>query len=101
MKKKVSWRLDLDISKFFDTVEHSWLIKFIEHRIGDKRIIRLIRQWIKVGVVGSHGHRQQSTTGRLQGAVTSPLLANIYLHYSFDLCLNKQRNNARGNVIIT
>lgn len=100
MKRKVNWVLDLDISKFFDTVEHDWLIKFIEHRIGDKRITRLIRQWIKVGTVDSHGHRQQSTIGTPQGAVISPLLANIYLHYSFDLWLNKQRKYARGNVTI-
>lgn len=100
MKRKVNWVLDLDISKFFDTVEHDWLIKFIEHRIGDKRIIRLIRQWIKVGVVDEHNHRQQSKIGTPQGAVISPLLANIYLHYSFDLWLNKQRKYARGDVTI-
>ena len=100
MTKKVNWVLDLDISKFFDTVEHDWLIKFIEHRIGDKRIIRLIKQWIKVGVVDEHGHRQQSTIGTPQGAVISPLLANIYLHYTFDLWLNKHRKYARGEVTI-
>lgn len=59
MERKVNWGLDLDISKFFDTVEHDWLIWFIEHRISDKRILRLIKQWITVGVVDEHGHRQQ------------------------------------------
>ena len=99
-KRKVNWVLDLDISKFFDTVEHGWFIKFIEHRIGDKRILRLIKQWIKVGIIDEHGHRQQSSIGTPQGAVISPLLANIYLHYSFDLWLNKQRKFARGDVTI-
>lgn len=100
MKKKVNWVLDLDISKFFDTVEHDWLIKFVEHRVGDKRIVRLIRQWIKVGVIDGDGHRQRSTIGTPQGAVISPLLANIYLHYSFDLWLNKHRKYAQSNVTI-
>jgi len=99
-KRKVNWVLDLDISKFFDTVEHGWLIKFIQHRIGDKRVLRLIKQWIKVGIIDEQGHRQQSSIGTPQGAVISPLLANIYLHYSFDLWLNKQRKFARGEVTI-
>ncbi|CAG22171.1 hypothetical protein PBPRB0298 [Photobacterium profundum SS9] len=88
IRDRVNWVLDLDISKFFDTVEHDWLIKLIEHRIGDKRVIRLIKQWVKVGVVDENGHRQASTIGTPQGSVISPLLANIYLHYSFDLWLN-------------
>lgn len=100
MERKVNWVLDLDISKFFDTVEHDWLIRFIEHRIRDKRILRLIKQWITVGVVDEHGHRQQSHRGVPQGAVCSPLLANIYLHYSFDLWMNKGRQNAQGDVVI-
>jgi RNA-directed DNA polymerase len=100
MKRKVNWMLDLDISKFFDTVEHDWLMKFIQHRVVDKRILRLIRQWIKVGTVDEHGHRVQSTRGTPQGAVISPLLANIYLHYSFDLWMNEARKKAQGEVIL-
>lgn len=100
MKRKVNWVLDLDISKFFDTVEHDWLMKFIQHRVVDKRILRLIRQWIKVGIVDELGHRVQSTRGTPQGAVISPLLANIYLHYSFDLWVNEARKKAEGEVIL-
>lgn len=100
MKRKVNWVLDLDISKFFDTVEHDWLIRFIRHRVVDKRILRLIKQWIKVGVLDDHGHRVRSPLGTPQGAVISPLLANIYLHYSFDLWFNKRRERARGDVVI-
>ncbi|MDP3559137.1 MAG: group II intron reverse transcriptase/maturase [Legionellaceae bacterium] len=100
MKRKVNWVLDLDISKFFDTVEHSWLIKFIQHRVVDKRILRLIMQWIKVGIVDESGHRVQSTKGTPQGAVISPLLANIYLHYSFDLWMNEARKKVQGDVIV-
>jgi len=91
MKRKVNWVQDLDISKFFYTVEHDWLIRCIQHRVSDKRVIRLIRQWVKLGVIDEHGHRVKSTLGTPQGAVISPLLANIYLHYSFDLWLHKQR----------
>lgn len=100
MKRKVNWVLDLDISKFFDTVEHDWLIQFIRHRIRDKRIIRLITQWLKVGVIDEHGHRVQSHIGTPQGAVISPLLANIYLHYSLDLWINKYRKYVKGETII-
>ena len=77
MKRKVNWVLDLDISKFFESVEHEWLIKFLQHRILDKRILRLINQWIKVGVIDDHGHRVQAHRGTPAGAVISPLLANI------------------------
>ena len=100
MNRKVNWVLDLDISKFFDTVEHDWLIRFIQHRVGDKRIIRLVTQWIKVGTVNEHGQRIQSLIGTPQGAVISPLLANIYLHYSFDLWVNKCRKGARGDIVV-
>jgi len=99
-KRTVNWVLDLDISKFFDTVEHDWLIQFIEHRIGDKRVLRLINQWIKVGVLDEQGHRVKSSLGTPQGAVISPLLANIYLHYSFDLWLNSMRKRTQGEVTI-
>nr|WP_283163595.1 group II intron reverse transcriptase/maturase [Brenneria tiliae] len=100
MERKVNWVLDLDISQFFDTVEHDWLIQFIQHRVKDKRMLRLVRQWITVGVIDEHGHRQSSHCGTPQGAIISPLLANIYLHYSFDLWLNKGRRYAQGDVIM-
>ena len=100
-KRKVNWVLDLDISKFFDTVEHDWLIRFIEHRVRDRRIVRLIRQWLKVGVVDEHGHRKAAKKGTPQGAVISPLLANIYLHYAFDLWTHKWRiQTSRKEVIV-
>ena len=100
MKRKVNWVLDLDISKFFDQVEHKWLIQFLQHRILDKKILRLIKQWIKVGVLDEQGHRVQSHRGTPQGAIISPLLANIYLHYSFDLWVNRLRKDAQGEVSI-
>lgn len=100
MERKVNWVLDLDISKFFDTVEHDWLLRFLRHRIRDPRILRLIRQWITVGVMDERGHRRRSRLGVPQGAVCSPLLANVYLHYSFDLWLNKSRKHAQGDVVI-
>lgn len=100
IKRRVNWVLDLDISKFFDMVEHDWLLQFIQHRIQDKRVIRLLTQWLKVGVLDERGHRVKSLRGTPQGAVISPLLANIYLHYSFDLWLNQQRNRAMGDITI-
>lgn len=100
MERKVNWVLDLDISRFFDTVEHDWLIRFIQHRIRDGRMLRLIRQWVTVGIVDEHGHRQKSHCGTPQGAVISPLLANIYLHYSFDLWLNAWRKQTQGEVVM-
>ena len=82
--KKVSFILDADIQSFFDTVNQEWLIRFVEHRIGDRRIIRLIRKWLKAGVM-EDGVVSVSDRGTGQGAVISPLLANIYLHYGLDL----------------
>src|SRR3984893_1969148 len=82
--RKMSWILDADIRSFFDTVSQEWLIRFVEHRIGDRRIIRLIRKWLKAGVL-EDGIVAISDKGTGQGAVISPLLANIYLHYEFDL----------------
>lgn len=84
MKKKVNWVLDADIRDFFGTIDHDWLIKFIEHRIADKRVVRLIQKWLKAGVL-EDGIRTWSETGTPQGGNISPLLANIYLHYVFDL----------------
>jgi RNA-directed DNA polymerase len=100
MKRKVNWVLDLDISKFFESVDHEWLMKFIQHRVLDKQILRLISKWIKVGVIDDHGHRVQAHRGTPAGAVISPLLANIYLHYSFDLWMNEVRKATQGEVIL-
>jgi RNA-directed DNA polymerase len=99
-KKNVNWVLDVDIRSFFDTVSHEWLVRFLEHRIADRRIIRLIQKWLKVGVLedGQVTAREQGTG---QGAVISPLLANIYLHYVFDLWAEQWRGQkAQGDMII-
>ena len=77
--KKVNWVLDADIRGFFDTISHEWLVKFIEHRIADRRIVRLIQKWLKAGV-SEDGRCSKTTVGTPQGAVASPLLANVYLH---------------------
>jgi RNA-directed DNA polymerase len=96
----VNWILDADIRSFFDTVSHDWLIRFVEHRIGDRRMIRLIRKWLKAGVM-EDGEVKASTVGTPQGAVVSPLLANIYLHYVLDLWVRQWRHrHAQGNVIV-
>ena len=98
--KKVSWILDADIRSFFDTVSQEWLIRFVEHRIGDRRIIRLIRKWLKAGVL-EDGIVAVSDKGTGQGAVISPLLANIYLHYALDLWAERwRRREATGDMII-
>ena len=96
----VSWIVDADIKSFFDAVSHEWLIKFLEHRIGDPRIIRLIGKWLKAGTL-EEGKLMMSEEGTPQGAVISPLLANLYLHYVFDLWAHQWRHrHARGNVVI-
>jgi RNA-directed DNA polymerase len=96
----VNWILDADIRSFFDTVSQQWLIRFLEHRIGDERIIRLVRKWLKAGVL-EDGEWSVSEEGTPQGAVASPLLANVYLHYVFDLWAERwRRREAKGNVII-
>jgi group II intron reverse transcriptase/maturase len=98
--RKVNWILDADIQSFFDSVDRSWLARFLEHRIGDKRIVRLIQKWLKAGVL-KDGIVTTSETGTGQGAVISPLLANIYLHYVFDLWAEQWRKQeARGDMII-
>lgn len=100
-KKKVNWVLDLDIRQFFDTVEHDWLIRMIQHRVRDKRLIKLITRWIKVGVVDEGGARRPTSCGLPQGAVISPLLSNIYLHYAFDLWSHQWRKTrAKGEVLV-
>jgi len=96
----VNWILDADIKGFFDAVNQDWLIRFVEHRIGDERIIRLVRKWLKAGVLEA-GQWQSSDMGTPQGAVISPLLANIYLHYVFDLWVKQWRKReAKGKVIV-
>jgi RNA-directed DNA polymerase len=97
---KVNWILDIDVRSFFDTVSHEWLVRFVEHRIGDARMIRLIRKWLKAGVM-EDGEWSSSEAGTPQGAVVSPTLANIYLHYAFDLWAERwRRHEAHGNVIL-
>ena len=85
VKRKVNWVLDLDIRKFFDTIEHEWLNRMLKHRIQDKRLLKLITRWIKVGIVDGDGKRCTASICVPQGAVISPLLSDIYLHYVFDL----------------
>ena len=80
----MNWVLHADIPAFFDTLEHRWLVKFIEHRVADRRVVRLIQKWLKAGVL-EDGKRMQSELGTVQGGSISPLLANIYLHYVLDL----------------
>ena len=99
-RKRVNWVLDLDVRGFFDNVWHEWLVRFVEHRIGDRRMIRLIQKWLKAGV-SEEGEWSETTVGTPQGAVVSPLLANIYLHYVFDLWVNQwRRKSAQGDVIV-
>ena len=81
--RKVNWIVDADIRSFFDEIDHGWMLRFLEHRIADQRIVRLIRKWLEAGVI-EDGRRVPAVKGTPQGAVISPLLANIYLHYAFD-----------------
>jgi group II intron reverse transcriptase/maturase len=100
-RKKVNYVLDADIRGFFDAISHEWLVKFIEHRIADKRVLRLIQKWLRAGVI-EHGRWTECEEGTPQGATVSPLLANIYLHYVLDLWVQRWRNRtARGDVIVT
>lgn len=97
--KKVNWILDADISKFFDTIEQNWLVKFIEHRVADTRVVRLIKKWLHAGVL-EEGRLTRSELGTVQGGSISPLLANIYLHYALDLWVEQWRGrHARGDVV--
>src|ERR1700694_2311640 len=96
--RKVNHILDADVRDFFGSVNHDWLIRFLEHRIGDKRIIRLIRKWLKAGIL-EDGVVTVADSGTGQGSVISPLLGNIYLHYVFDLWAERRRE-ARGGMIV-
>ena len=99
-RTKVNWILDADIRSFFDEISQKWLVRFLEHRIGDRRIIRLIQKWLKAGVM-EDGIVTISDRGTGQGSVISPLLSNIYLHYALDLWAERwQRREARGDMII-
>ncbi len=98
--KRVNWVLDADVEGFFDTINHLWLVKFLEHRIGDNRILRLIHKWLTAGV-SEDGEWSETRAGSPQGSVISPLLSNVYLHYVFDLWIEWWRkNHARGDVVV-
>ena len=100
LTRKVNWVLDGDISSFFDGLDHEWLIKFIKHRVADQRVVRLIRKWLNAGVL-EQGQWTCSDEGTPQGGSASPLLANIYLHYVFDLWVQHWRKTkAKGDVIV-
>jgi RNA-directed DNA polymerase len=96
----VNWVLDADIRGFFDNMSHEWTMKFIGHRVADRRILRLIQKWLKAGV-SENGQWSETNVGTPQGAVVSPLLANVYLHYVFDLWVEAWRKKAAtGDVIV-
>src|SRR5438876_8011742 len=100
LTRKVNWVLDLDIRGFFDGISHGWLVKFVEHRMADRRVVRLIQKWLNAGVLedGKHLRMEEGTP---QGGSASPLLANVYLHYVFDLWVQAwRRKRARGDVIV-
>jgi RNA-directed DNA polymerase len=97
---RVNWVLDADISGFFDAIDHDWLIRFLRHRIGDERVIRLVLKWLKAGVLDEQGW-SASEQGSPQGTVISPLLCNVYLHYVFDLWARQWRaRHARAQMIV-
>jgi RNA-directed DNA polymerase len=100
LTRKVSRVLDLDIRSFFDKISHAWPLKFVEHRIADQRVVRLIQKWLNAGVL-EDGKRIRMAEGTPQGGSASPLLANVYLHYVFDLWAQAwRRKQAHGDVII-
>ena len=101
LRKKVNWVLDADISDFFSRLDHVWIEKFLEHRIADKRVLRLIRKWLNAGVI-EEGNWKETIEGAPQGASISPLIANVYLHYVFDRWVRQWRHrHARGDMIVT
>lgn len=99
-REKVNWVLDADIKSFFDSIDHGWMKKFLEHRITDRRLVRLIVRWLSAGVL-ENGAEHETEMGTPQGGIISPLLANIYLHYVLDLWVHAWRQQrARGDVYI-
>ena len=99
-KKNVNWVFDADIRGFFDAIDQGWMMKFLEHRIADRRILRLIQKWLRAGV-SEDGKWSKTTVGTPQGAVISPLLANVYLHYALDLWIENWRHKrAEGDVAV-
>ncbi len=99
-ERKVNWILDADISDFFSRLDHSWLEKFLEHRIADRRVLRLIKKWLAAGVI-EDGNWSETLEGSPQGASASPLLANVYLHYVFDRWVRQWRQkHARGDMVV-
>src|SRR3989475_3769169 len=100
LTRKVNWVLDLDIKGFFDGLPHEWLVKFVEHRVADRRVVRLIQKWLNAGVL-ENGKRKRTEEGTPQGGSAPPLLANVYLHYVFDLWAQAwRRKRAHGDMII-
>jgi group II intron reverse transcriptase/maturase len=100
LTRKVNWVLDADIRGFFDAIDHGWLVTFIEHRVADRRVVRLIQKWLNAGVL-EDGTRTRSEEGAPQGGSASPLLANVYLHYVFDLWVQRWRTTqAHGDVVV-
>src|SRR5262249_34678131 len=100
LKKKVNYVLDADVQSFFDNLDKGWMIRFIEHRVADPRVLRLIQKWLKAGVM-EEGQWSEPQTGTPQGSVISPLLANVYLHYAFDLWVDVWRQKwAQGEVVV-
>jgi RNA-directed DNA polymerase len=99
-RKKVSWVLDADSQGFFDNLSREWLLKFLQHRVADVRILRLIQKWLNAGIM-EEGEWKDTEIGTPQGSVISPMLANIYLHYVFDLWVDAWRKKcARGDVVV-
>jgi group II intron reverse transcriptase/maturase len=100
IERKVSWVLDADIRSFFDTIDHGWMQKFLEHRIGDKRLVRIVMKWMQTGVM-EEGELREGKEGTPQGGIISPLLANIYLHYALDLwALDWRKKRTHGEVYL-
>ena len=100
MRKKVNWVLDADIRDCFGSFSHEWMVKFLQHRIRDRRILRLIKKWLRAGVL-EDGERSETEKGTPQGSEISPLLANVYLHYVFDLWVQHWRTQRiTGEVIV-
>ena len=100
-ERKVNWILDADVSDFFSKLDQAWLMRFLEHRIADKRVLRLIRKWLAAGVI-EDGNWSETIEGSPQGASVSPVLANVYLHYVFDRWTQQwRRRHARGDMVVT